>query len=473
MDTERRDKILRGIHDYFDKFLKNGLLLLEDTETMRVAVFKRRKAYDAHLLKGMYWAVFSLHLLYKKYGIATPERLEHAAKPVVHESLFRYEVGADDGFENINYRPVLRESNATVVRETTVLSYSGMEEAINAMLARPTFNRSEDSSSQELEAFSCESNEELETHMLKGDEVEQLLEYLKSCQREFVYKDNSYLGFSNSDDRRRFFSNVSSTLMAVNTYRVIADNFKAREIATMLKHMTWMYQSEELLAFIQLLYVPGEGFYRSKLRPLVPKSSDIRDTATAVLATSVVLRLTGFQNEAYQEKIYEWVNVKEVYEHVMKHFNEDGGICLTPGTESHCGAAFCAIATLTVIGKLLEVPRQKLIDLRSWLLQRISASGGVSGRVGKAEDVCYAFWLMMTLAMLNKCGVHCQVGRGQEIIRFIESCQSPSGGITSYPVEGEAPKRPDPFHSFAALMTIALVDEEREHSDISVLQMLI
>lgn len=473
MDTERRDKVLRGIHDYFDDFLKNNMMLLEDTEVMPVAVLKKRKACDAHLLKGMYWAVFSLHLLYKKYKIATPERLEHAAKPVVHEPLFTYELGNDDGFENINYRPVLRANNTTVLTETTVLSYSGMEEAINAMLARPTFNSSEDSSSQEDGSESCLYNEELETSMLTGDEVEMILRYLRSCQREFSYKGSSYLGFSNSDDRRRFFSNVHSTLMAVNTYRVIADNFKAREVATMLKHMTWMYQSEELLEFIQLMYMPGKGFYRNKLRPMVPKSSDIRDTATAVLSISVVLRLTGFQNEAYQDRIHEWINVEEVYEHVMAHFNEDGGVCLTPGTESHCGAAFCAIAALTVIGKLLSAPRQKLIDLRTWLLQRISASGGVSGRVGKAEDVCYAFWLMMTLAMLNKCGVHCQVSRGQELIRFIENCQSEGGGITACPVEGEAPKHPDPFHSFAALITIALVDEEREHSDLSVLQMLI
>ncbi|GFE55388.1 Rab beta subunit [Babesia ovis] len=458
MDDERRNKILRGIHSYFVEFYKQGMVFVQDTEVMPREILKRRRVHEPQLLKGMYWALFSLHLLHKKYGIATSEQLERIA---AHENAAAEPSDGEEECEEVydsvhfnQYDPSELPGTDPMPSNTEVSTQFGDVDMLR--LSTRTM-----------------MSADLDTSILEGKDVDAILRFLKSCQREFVYEDYTFLGFANSDDRRRFTSNISSTLMAINTYRLIGDYLNVKASLGFLKHMTWIYQSEELLSYINLLYMPKKGYYKKALMPLVPENADIRHTASAILATSISLRMSGYQNAYYRMKIAEWIRVDEISESLMRHFNDDGGVALSPNGESHCGAAFCAIAVLTVTGAILTVPRFRLVKLKSWLLKRLTAFGGVSGRIGKPEDVCYSFWLLATLSMLNKFGVHSQILRGREMVRFIERCQTPSGGIAPYPCDTGESGNPDPFHTFAALMTITLIEEERQQTEVSVLQSLI
>ncbi|ORM40263.1 putative geranylgeranyl transferase type-2 subunit beta [Babesia sp. Xinjiang] len=460
MEDERRDKILRGIHAYFVDFYKQGMVYVQDTEVMPRNVLQKRKEHEGQLLKGMYWALFSLHLLHRKYGIATAEQLaritERENAPEYTGEPEQEEEECDEVFDSVHYYGVeVPQSEPEPIQMDAGFALQPLDIELLRLSTRSMMAS------------------DLDTSILEGKDVDAVLRFLKLCQREFVYEDYTFLGFANSDDRRRFSANISSTLMAINTYRVIGDYLNVKASLGFLKHMTWVYQSDELLAYINLLYVQKKGYYKKSLMPLVPENADIRHTASAVLSTSIALRISGYQNTYYRIKIAEWIRIREVTENLMRHFNEDGGVGLIPNGESHCGAAFCAIVILAVTGAVPTVPRQRLIKLKSWLLKRLTAFGGVSGRVGKSEDVCYSFWLLATLSMLNKFGVHSQILRGREMIRFIERCQTPCGGIAPYPCDEGEPGNPDPFHSFAALMTITLIEEERQQVDLSVLQMLI
>uniref|UniRef100_A0A1E1XH48 Geranylgeranyl transferase type II subunit beta n=1 Tax=Amblyomma aureolatum TaxID=187763 RepID=A0A1E1XH48_9ACAR len=457
MDCQRTEKILHGIHSYFLEFYKQGMVYVQDTEMMARDLLEKRKHHEEQLLNGMYWTIFSLHLLYRKYDIATPEQREHNRAQDSAMAAALEEEDCDDAYDSVNHDGYIPATTANRASEDG-----------NSAETRPAdnFHMLRYSNHAVLGA-------ELDTPILKGKDVDAILRFLKMCQREFVYEEYTYMGFANSDDRRRFSSNISSTLMAINAYRVIGDYLKVRSSLGYLKHMAWVYQVDELLAYINLLYVRDEGFYRKTVLPLIPESADIRHTASAVLATSILLRMSGHQNENYRRKIGEWINIAEVTKHVMKHFNDDGGIGMLPNAESHCGAAFCAIAVLTVLGTLLTVPRQRLIDLRSWLLRRIAHVGGVAGRIGKPEDVCYSFWVLASLTLMNQCGIRSQILRGRDMIRFIERCQTPCGGIAPFPCDSGRPGEPDPFHSFAALMTITLIEEDRQQAAVSVLQTII
>ncbi|CDR97754.1 Rab geranylgeranyltransferase, beta subunit, putative [Babesia bigemina] len=463
MEDARKEKILKGIHAYFNAFYKHGLSLLGDTEVMPLDVQETRAHHEQELLKGMYWALFSLHLLYNRYNMATKEQLEHNRAQAERESEQSDAEDSDLDMSTYHYPPIDfteppdEDEDDAPARDVNA---SDLAAALNEMQLLRTSNR-------------VLGGPELDTSILKGKEVDMVLRFLKVCQREFVYDDYMFLGFANSDDRRRFTANVTSTLMAINTYRVIGDNLRTKSSISFLKHMSWMYQWEEILSFFSLLYVKNEGYYRKCVMPQTAHCSDIRHTASAVLSTSMILRVCQHATPNSMRSVEGWVNVEEVTAHVLKHFNDDGGVGLSPGAESHCGAAFCALLILTILGKIKVIDRNLLVGLRNWLVKRLANFGGVSGRIGKCEDMCYSFWMLAALDLLNKCGVHSQILRGREMIRFIEKCQTPGGGIAPYPCEPGVTPQPDPYHTFAALMTIAFIEEENQQTDMPLLQMLI
>ncbi|KAK1937515.1 Rab geranylgeranyltransferase, beta subunit [Babesia divergens] len=452
----QRDGVIRKLHAYFRHFFNEGLIYLKDTEVMPRKVMQSRKGYEGSLLKGMYWSVFALHLM---------------------DNAFWYdvvEVSEESDQNDTNARGKTEEMYAGFddKRATSADRESDMGDADPSMRVAGTSERSID---REFPRGSRSHTymSDLETAVLSSKEVDTLMRFLKTCKREFVVDDYMLMGFANSDDRRRFHPNISSTFLALSTYRVIRDSINSPDSFEYAGHMSWIYQVDELLCFIKMLYVPSKGYYRKSLSSVMPESADIRHTASAVLATSSALRLSGCGDEYYRDKMATWIDIDDVTNHIIQHFNEDGGISLWVPSESHCGAAFCAVATLTVLGTMDRLPRKKLVELKGWLLKSLTQFGGVSGRVGKTEDVCYSFWLLATLRLLKQSGLNVQLLRHREMMRFIQRCQTPSGGISPYPCDVNDNPQADPFHSFAALLAITLLEEDRQQIETSVLQKLI
>jgi len=102
-------------------------------------------------------------------------------------------------------------------------------------------------------------------------------------------------------------------------------------------------------------------------------------TVYGVLASA---SLFGILDERLKDGTAEWVAKTQTYE---------GGFADVSGSEAHGGYAYCALASLIIMG------RPELCDLEallSWATKRqFAKEGGFSGRTNKLVDGCYSFWV--------------------------------------------------------------------------------
>jgi geranylgeranyl transferase type-2 subunit beta len=110
------------------------------------------------------------------------------------------------------------------------------------------------------------------------------------------------------------------------------------------------------------------------------------------------------------------VDVDKAVQHVHSCANFDGGYGTSPGAETHSGQVFTCVAALTIAGRLDLVNTEKL---GAWLSERQLKNGGLNGRPEKKEDVCYSWWVMSSMAMLDK--LHWI--DGDKLTNFILQCQ--------------------------------------------------
>ncbi|KAJ0404509.1 hypothetical protein ATCC90586_007766 [Pythium insidiosum] len=122
----------------------------------------------------------------------------------------------------------------------------------------------------------------------------------------------------------------------------------------------------------------------------------------------------------------------------------DGSIGITADAEGQGGAVFCAIASLVLSGRLMQLQMDQS-ELLRWLVFR--QQGGFQGRCNKVPDSCYAFWNGATLDLLGK---HHLVDI-PSCRDFILSCQFPFGGLCKYP-DGV----PDVMHSYYSLAWLSI-----------------
>jgi len=117
---------------------------------------------------------------------------------------------------------------------------------------------------------------------------------------------------------------------------------------------------------------------------------------------------------------------------------------MVPGQEGHGGVTYCAVAALQLMDRGGEVKHPE--ELKHWLLRR--QIGGFQGRVNKAEDTCYSFWVGASLQMLD--GSHSFIDP-EPLALFIETCKTKYGGYSKTP---DTP--PDILHSFYSLCGLSL-----------------
>lgn len=155
----------------------------------------------------------------------------------------------------------------------------------------------------------------------------------------------------------------------------------------------------------------------------------------------------------------EAIDLDKAIEHVESCCNLDGGYGASTDMETHAGQVFCCLATLTISGRLYSsiVP-----DLGVWLSQRqCTPDGGLNGRPEKLQDVCYSWWVLSSISMLQYCSNWIDKGR---LIDYILSCQDEKrGGFSDRP--GNVT---DLFHTLFALTGLSLLGYkgERQLADI-------
>jgi geranylgeranyl transferase type-2 subunit beta len=120
-----------------------------------------------------------------------------------------------------------------------------------------------------------------------------------------------------------------------------------------------------------------------------------------------------------------------------------------PGAEPHAAYTFCGVAALAIAGELDLIDREKL---GWWLCERQTVHGGFNGRPEKAPDVCYSWWILATLAIIEKMH-YCDL---RALRNFVLKAQdAEDGGIADRP--GFAA---DVFHTFFGLAAVSLIDKE-------------
>ncbi|MDI1493303.1 MAG: Rab geranylgeranyltransferase [Ramalina farinacea] len=140
------------------------------------------------------------------------------------------------------------------------------------------------------------------------------------------------------------------------------------------------------------------------------------------------------------------VDVAKAVSHIEACANFDGGYGISPGAESHSGQIFTCVGALAIAGRLDLVDKDRL---GAWLSERQLSDGGLNGRPEKLEDVCYSWWVLSSLSMINR--LHWI--DGEKLTKFILNCQDQEkGGIADRP--GDAV---DVFHTHFGIAGLSLL----------------
>ena len=110
------------------------------------------------------------------------------------------------------------------------------------------------------------------------------------------------------------------------------------------------------------------------------------------------------------------VDVPKAVAYVHACGNLEGGYGIRPGAESHAGQVFTCVGALAIAGELDSIDKDRL---GGWLSERQLDNGGLNGRPEKLEDSCYSWWVMSSMAMIDR--LHWV--DGTKLAAFILRCQ--------------------------------------------------
>ncbi|KAL2945004.1 Geranylgeranyl transferase type-2 subunit beta 1 [Bienertia sinuspersici] len=141
------------------------------------------------------------------------------------------------------------------------------------------------------------------------------------------------------------------------------------------------------------------------------------------------------------------IDVEKAVNYIVSCKNLDGGFGCTPGGESHAGQIFCCVGALAIMGSLHHVDKDLL---GWWLCERQVKSGGLNGRPEKLPDVCYSWWVLSSLIMIDR--VH-WIDK-EKLVKFILDCQDlEKGGISDRPDDAV-----DVFHTYFGVAGLSLLE---------------
>lgn len=140
------------------------------------------------------------------------------------------------------------------------------------------------------------------------------------------------------------------------------------------------------------------------------------------------------------------VNVDKAVEFVLSCCNSDGGFGSKPYAESHAGLIYCCVGFLSITNNLHRLDCEKLAW---WLCERQVPAGGLNGRPEKLPDVCYSWWVLASLKIMNR--THWI--SADKLKEFILSCQdTETGGFAD-----RTGNMPDIFHTLFGIGALSLL----------------
>ncbi|KAF8395106.1 hypothetical protein HHK36_019047 [Tetracentron sinense] len=230
-------------------------------------------------------------------------------------------------------------------------------------------------------------------------------------------------------------SHLASTYCAIAILKIVGYNFSRIDSESILTSMKNLQQPD---GSFMPIYTGAEKDLRFVF------CAEFSDVSAAI---------------CYMLKNWSGMDRKKAKEYILNCQSYDGGFGLVPGSESHGGGTYCAVAALRLMGFIEDDVLSKstpssIINvplLLEWSLQRQAADGGFQGRPNKDSDTCYAFWVGGVLRIL---GGHNFLNK--EALRgFLLTCQSQVyGGFSKFPGQ-----LPDLYHSYYGFSAFSLLEE--------------
>ncbi|KAI8539965.1 hypothetical protein RHMOL_Rhmol09G0223700 [Rhododendron molle] len=221
----------------------------------------------------------------------------------------------------------------------------------------------------------------------------------------------------------------------------LASTYCALAILKTLDYDLTLLDSESILKSMKNLQQPDGCFM-----PIhTGAERDLRFIFCAAAICSMLENWSGMDKEKAKE-------------YILNCQSYDGGFGLIPGSESHGGGTYCAVASLRLMGFIEPDVLSKgaspcIINvplLLDWSLQRQAVDGGFQGRANKSTDTCYAFWVGSVLSIL---GGHKFIDE-KALRQFLLTCQSKYGGFSKFPGQ-----LPDLYHTYYGFSAFSLLQE--------------
>ncbi|CAH1408152.1 unnamed protein product [Nezara viridula] len=145
------------------------------------------------------------------------------------------------------------------------------------------------------------------------------------------------------------------------------------------------------------------------------------------------------------------MDTEKTIEYIMRSMSYDYGFGQGPELESHGGVTYCAVAVLSLMGKLHSVLNVKQLEgLKRWVLMRQVT--GFQGRANKQEDTCYSFWVGATIQMLE---IFDMIDFAENRAYIMTTQDSLTGGFAKW-----EDYIPDPLHTYLGLSGLSLMKEK-------------
>ncbi|KAL6068472.1 Geranylgeranyl transferase type-2 subunit beta [Balamuthia mandrillaris] len=205
----------------------------------------------------------------------------------------------------------------------------------------------------------------------------------------------------------------------------------AVQVLAILGALDRLPDKEAVVGFVAGLQQPDGSFFGDEWGEV-----DTRFVYCAINCLSLLGRLDA-------------MNLDKAVEYIVSCKNFDGAFGCTPGAESHAGQTFCCVAALAIAGALHHLNADLL---GWWLCERQLENGGLNGRPEKLADVCYSWWVMSALSILDR--IH-WIDR-EKLREFILASQdAETGGIADRPGD-----MVDIFHTFFGVGGLSLLGYE-------------
>lgn len=135
---------------------------------------------------------------------------------------------------------------------------------------------------------------------------------------------------------------------------------------------------------------------------------------------------------------------------IMDCENFDGGFGMFPGAESHAAQVYTCVGALALCDSLDSLSPKTAV----WLSERqVKSSGGFNGRPEKLPDVCYSWWVLLSLSAIGKA----HYISFDMLESFILDCQDlEAGGFADRP-----DNQTDVYHTCFALAGLSLMFNEK------------